>query len=144
MSRRRTSFALLAFAIGALSDILIIRNGLSLSGPTLLDRYPTIWPAWLAAVFVSSLLLEFLHLRRAHADALELSRESDGLNSIFVPLAILLGMVVTHTALLIRDVIVDPTSHNLLPFEYLFWGGAVSVPAFVGSALARLLNRARP
>jgi hypothetical protein len=144
MSYRRTVLAFLAFVIGALSDLLLIRNGLSLGGLTVLDTYPALWPAWLAAVLMSSLLLEFWYSRGGYADAVGLARESVGPGGLLIPLAMLLGMVVTHTALLIRDVIVDPTSHNLWPFEFLFWGFAIAVPAYIGSMLARLmLNRAR-
>jgi hypothetical protein len=144
MSYRRTVLAFLAFVIGALSDLLLIRNGLSLGGLTVLDTYPALWPAWLAAVLMSSLLLEFWYSRSGYADADGPARESADPSGLQIPLAMLLGMVVTHTALLIRDVIVDPTSHNLWPFEFLFWGFAIAVPAYIGSMLARLmLNRAR-
>jgi hypothetical protein len=144
MSYLRAAAALLAFVIGALSDVLLIRNGLSLSGPTLLDTYPAIWPAWLAAVLVSSFLLEFAHSRSGHANLVPPAREFIGSSDLLIPLAILLGMLVTHTVLLLRDVIVDPTSHNLWPFEYLFWGFAVAAPGYIGSILARLMrDRAR-
>jgi hypothetical protein len=141
LSYLRIAVALLAFVIGALSDVLLIRNALSLSGPTLLDTYPAIWAVWLAAVLVSSFLLEFAYSysRSRHADLVPTARESIGSSDLLIPLAILLGMVVIHTTLLLRDVIVDPTSHNLWPFEYLFWGFAVVVPAFIGSILARLI-----
>jgi len=143
MNRRRTVLALLGFMIGALSDGLFIRNGLSLSGPTLLDTYPVIWPVWLVAVLISSFVLEIL--RGGHLGAIGPSRESVGFSNLPIPLAILLGMVITHTALLIRDITIDTTSHNLWPFEYLFWGVAVGAPAYIGSMLARLiLKQARP
>jgi hypothetical protein len=140
VSYLRIAVALLAFVIGALSDVLLIRNGLSLSGPTLLDTYPAIWAAWLAAVLVSSFLLEFAYSysRSRRADLVPPAREFIGSSDLLIPLAILLGMVVTHTTLLLRDVILDPSSHNLWPFEYLFWGFAIAVPAFIGSILARL------
>jgi hypothetical protein len=139
LSYLRIAVALLAFVIGALSDVLLIRNGLSLSGPTMLDTYPAIWAAWLAAVLVSSFLLEFAYSRSRHANLVPPAREFIGSSDLLIPLAILLGMIVIHTALLLRDVIVDPTSHNLWPFEYLFWGFAIVVPAFIGSMLARLM-----
>jgi hypothetical protein len=141
LSYLRIAVALLAFVIGALSDVLLIRSGLSLSGPTLLDTHPAIWAVWLAAVLVSSFLLEFAYSysRSRDADLVPTAREFIGSGDLLIPLAILLGMVVVHTTLLLRDVIVDPTSHNLWPFEYLFWGFAVVVPAFIGSILARLI-----
>jgi hypothetical protein len=145
MRNRITAFALLAFMLGALSDVLLVRNGLALGGRTLLDRYPVIWPAWLAFVFVCSFLLE-LGLRHSPTDYS--GRPTSALAHgtlvipLTIPLAILLGMAITHSVLLIRDVIVDPTSHNLWPFEYIFWGFVIVAPAFIGSFLARLiLNR---
>jgi hypothetical protein len=138
----RTIVSLLAFAIGALSDVLLIRNGLSLRGPTLLDKYPIIWPAWLAAVLVSSFLLELAYSYGGRADVPR-ARESIGSRGPLIPLAVVLGMVIMHTVLLLRDVTIDPTSHNLLPFEYLFWGFVIAAPAYIGSILARVvLNRA--
>jgi hypothetical protein len=144
VSYLRIAVALSAFVIGALFDVLLIRNGLSLSGPTLLDTYPAIWAAWLAAVLVSSFLLEFAYSRSGRADLVPPAREFISSGDLLIPLAILLGMVVAHTTSLVPDVIVDPTSHNLWPFEYLFWGFAIAVPAFIGSILARLiLHRTR-
>jgi hypothetical protein len=143
MRNRITAFALLAFVLGALSDVLLIRNGLALGGRTLLDRYPVIWPVWLAFVLVCSFLLE-LGLR--YSPTAYSGRPASALahGTLVIPLAILLGMAITHTVLLIRDVIVDPTSHNLWPFEYIFWGFVIVAPAFIGSLLARLiLNRTR-
>jgi hypothetical protein len=143
MRNRITAFALLAFVLGALSDVLLVRNGLALGGRTLLDRYPVIWPVWLAFVFVCSFLLE-LGLRHSPTEYSGRPASALGHGTLVIPLAILLGMAITHTVLLIRDVIVDPTSHNLWPFEYIFWGFVIVAPAFIGSLLARLiLNRTR-
>jgi hypothetical protein len=141
VSYLRIAVALSAFVIGALSDVLLIGNGLSLSGPTLLDTYPAIWAVWVAAVLVSSFVLEFAYSywRSERADLVPPARDFIRSSDLLIPLAILLGMVVSHTTSLIRDVIVDPTSHNLWPFEYLFWGFAIAVPAFLGSILARLM-----
>jgi hypothetical protein len=119
---------LIAFALGATSDVWLIRNGLSNYGATLLDRLPVIWPVWIAAIFLCSFLLD-LALRR-----------SGNSRPLLIPLATLLGMIVTHTVLLIRDVIADPTSHNLWPFEYVFWALTVAAPAYLGSLLAFLVS----
>jgi hypothetical protein len=101
-------------AIGALSDVFLIRNGLSYSGPTLLDRYPILWPVWLIFIFACTYLIE--SRRRA-------AGEESQASYVFGPAtAIWLGTMVTHAVLFIRDVTTDPTSHNLWPFEFLFWG----------------------
>ena len=51
----------------------------------------------------------------------------------------MIGLTITHTIVLIRDVTIDPTTHNLLPFEYIFMWIAVGVPAVAGSMLARAI-----
>ena len=57
------------------------------------------------------------------------------------------GVSVAHTIVLIRDVTIDPTIHNLLPFEYIIAWIIVGLPALAGSMLARTtswaLNRVR-
>lgn len=127
MRYRVTIFAVAAFAIGALSDILMIRNGLAYGGPTPLDKHPALWPVWLAFIFVCSCVLDF-NLPPGRG--------------FLIPLSILLGILASHTALLIRDVVTDPTSHNLWPFEYLFWGIVVAVPACLGWLLSFLVAKA--
>lgn len=52
----------------------------------------------------------------------------------------MVGQTITHTVVLIRDVTADPTTHNLLPFEYIFAWIAVGVPAVAGSMLARAIS----
>jgi hypothetical protein len=150
MRYRPTAYELWAFAVGVISDVLLIRNGLSYGGPTLLDKYPAIWPVWLTVIFLCSLLLSLRRSHERHADpnTTGTAREPVGSAGLRIPLAILLGAFVAHTALLIRDVIADPTSHSVLPIEYLFWGTALAVPSFLGWGLAqmifRLRNRAKP
>jgi len=56
-----------------------------------------------------------------------------------IPLAILAGLTLTHTIVLVKDVTADPTTHNLVPFEYLYAWLTVGIPAFIGSALARAI-----
>ena len=58
-------------------------------------------------------------------------------------LAILLGVVATHIVLLIRDLITDPTSHSLWPFELVLWAVVVGVPALLGAVLAKVVAKAR-
>jgi hypothetical protein len=129
MRYRAPVLAIFAFAIGALSDIFLIRNGLSYSGPTLLDRYPILWPVWLIFIFACTYLIE--SRRRAAGGESQASY-------VFGPAtAIWLGAMVTHAVLFIRDVTTDTTSHNLWPFEFLFWGIVVAAPAYGGSLLAR-------
>jgi hypothetical protein len=133
MRYRPAALALLAFALGATSDIVLIRNGLSYYGPTLLDRYAVLWPAWLGSIFIFTFLIES---RRRAAGGENQFRYVSG-----PALAIWLGVMVTHVILFIRDVAADPTSHNLWPFEFLFWTIVVAVPAFGGSLLARATGR---
>jgi hypothetical protein len=54
-----------------------------------------------------------------------------------IPSALVIGLTVSHTIVLIRDVIKDPTTHTLLPFEYIIAWLTVSLPALAGSMLAR-------
>jgi hypothetical protein len=58
-------------------------------------------------------------------------------------MTILLGAFITHTVLLMRDVIADPTLHNVWPIEYLFWGVVLSMPSFLGWGLARVIFKSR-
>jgi hypothetical protein len=130
-----TVYALIGLVIGALSDVFLIRNGLSYGGPTLLDKIPILWPVWLAFILLCAFLLEWQ------------GRSSQEKNSAYIipgpALAIWLGAIVTHAILFARDLILDPTTHSLWPFEFLFWGIVVAVPAFLGWLLARTIFKAR-
>ena len=57
-----------------------------------------------------------------------------------IPSALLTGLTLSHTIVLIRDVINDPTTHTLLPFEYIVAWLVVGLPALAGSMLARALT----
>jgi hypothetical protein len=57
-----------------------------------------------------------------------------------IPSALVIGLTVSHTIVLIRDVIKDPTTHTLLPFEYIIAWLTVSLPALAGSMLARAMS----
>jgi hypothetical protein len=66
-------------------------------------------------IFLCSFLFEF-QVRRSHkrhADPTGGGDASTGSGGVRIPLAILLGAFITHTVLLIRDVIADPTSQRL-------------------------------
>ena len=156
MRVRLTVFAVAAFAAGALSDLVLIRNGLSYGEPTLLDRNPLLWPVWLASIIVCALLLEYKQRQgRPASSTPEASASEPGVGSgpapeavgpraVSIPLAMVLGFFVTHSILLVWDVVTDPTSHNLWPIEYLFWGVVIAVPAWAGSLLARVIAGLRP
>ncbi len=64
-----------------------------------------------------------------------------------IPLALLTGLTLSHTVVLARDVINDPTTHTLLPFEYVVAWLTAGLPALAGSMLARAtswtVNRVR-
>jgi hypothetical protein len=122
-------------AVGVVSDIVVIRNGLSSPGPTLLDSHPQLWAVWPAVILACSFVLEF---------RLRMSRDLAWPSYLPKPaLAILLGVIATHIVLLIRDLITDPTSHSLRPFELLLWAIVVGVPALLGAVLAKFVAKAR-
>jgi hypothetical protein len=54
---------------------------------------------------------------------------------------------IAHTVVLIRNTTIDPTTRNLLPFEYITRWITVGLQALAGSMLARAmswaLNRVR-
>jgi hypothetical protein len=134
MNIRFAVFSLIAFTIGALSDVFLIRNGLSYSGLTLLDKNPVLWPVWLAFILLCAFLLEW----QARS-----SREENLARTIPGPApAIWLGAMATHAILFTRDLVLDPTTHSLWPFEFLFWGIVVAVPAFLGWLSARTMVKA--
>jgi hypothetical protein len=136
-------------AAGALFDLFALRDAFAYS-----DRHwrggHAIDPLWLSVFllvvcsFVFS-LKSSREISRPHPSASLLS--SLDRHRLLVPLAILLGLTITHTIVLLRDVSVDPTSHNLLPFEYLIAWIVAGIPALVGAMLARampwVLNRIR-
>ena len=68
-------------------------------------------------------------------------------SGFLIPWVLGIGLTVSHTIVLIRDVIIDPTTHTLLPFEYILAWLTVGVPALAGSMLARAtswaINRVR-
>jgi hypothetical protein len=126
---------LIALAIGVVSDIVVIRNGLSSPGPTPLDSHPQLWAVWPAVILICSFVLEFrLRMTRDLVWPGYLPRPA---------LAILLGVVATHIVLLVRDLIADPTSHSLWPLELLLWAIVVGVPALLGAVLAKFVAKAR-
>jgi hypothetical protein len=52
---------------------------------------------------------------------------------------ILFGVCTLHTAMIIYDCALDPTNHNLLPFEYMFLGIAL-LPAFLAQWIVARLD----
>jgi hypothetical protein len=61
-------------------------------------------------------------------------------SGVLIPLVMVIGLTVTHTIVLVRDMTIDPTTHSLLPFEYLFMWVTVGLPALAGSMLARAMS----
>lgn len=123
---------LLAFAVGVGCDLLILGD-LAAYGER--HRYQASAFLGIGVVWLG-LALAFLG-----ALALGLGRRRPGF--VAIPAAMLAGVTVIHTAVLVKDVAADPTTHNLLPFEYLFAWVAAGVPAFAGAALARAAGGAR-
>jgi hypothetical protein len=142
MSTSLTFRVAAALAIGAVSDVLLIRNGFSYSGPTLLDRYPQLWPIWLVAIVCGAFVLDYKRPKDAVLPGPNAAKGtgSSSPRSLTTPLAIVFGMLAVHAVLTVRDFISDRGSHNLLPFEYLFWTLAVAAPAYAGSLAARFAS----
>jgi len=61
-------------------------------------------------------------------------------SGLLIPLAMVVGVTIAHTIVLIRDVMIDPTTHNLLPLEYIIALITVGLPALAGSMLARAMS----
>ena len=52
---------------------------------------------------------------------------------------VLLGVWAAHAVVVFVDMQKDPTDHNLLPFEFILLG-VYAVPAYVGAAVAHLVD----
>jgi hypothetical protein len=139
-----------AFAAGALFDLFALRDAFPYSDRDWLGPH-AMSPFWLMLVLLA-----------VGAFALNLGKDQPGAgastartslraaldaNGLLIPFVILLGATVARAVVVIRDTIVDPTSHNLLPFEFLLAWIIVGVPAGAGSMAARaaswLLDRTR-
>jgi len=95
---------------------------------------------WLAALlaFLCAFVLAFKPKHRGSSVPKLIA--SIGSSSLLIPSVIVIGQTITHTIVLIYDVTIDPTTHNLLPFEYIFMWIAVGIPAVAGSMLARAVS----
>lgn len=128
----------LAFAAGVALD-LVLAGELYPYGERFQHQYLIgINIAWLNLLFsfLCSLALCFdWRLRRG------------GNATLLIPLAMVAGVSIAHTIVLIRDTRNDPTTHNLWPFEYITAWITVGLSALVGSTCARAmswaLNRVR-
>ena len=131
-----------AFAIGVGIDLILFADAYPYS-----ERYPHqslvgISIYWLGPLLslVCSFALDFKgRSSRAASRAPGWIANLDSFG-LLIPLVIVIGQTITHTIVLIRDVTIDPTTHNLLPFEYIFAWIAVGVPAIAGSMLARAIS----
>ena len=52
---------------------------------------------------------------------------------------VLLGVCLAHGLVIVADYQQDPTSHNLMPFEFAILG-AITAPAYAGAGIAHLLD----
>ena len=141
-----------AFAVGALFDLFALRDAFPYSDRDWLGTH-AMHPFWLmlAGLTICAFMFD-LGKGRSGAGAatpraslsLRASLDASGL---LIPFVILLGATVARTFVVIRDTIIGPTSHNLLPFEYLLAWLVVGIPAVAGSMAARaaswLRNRTR-
>jgi hypothetical protein len=136
-----------AFAVGTIFDLFVFRDAFSYSDRDWLGSHIVISPFWLTLVFLF-LCCFVLNFKVGHSlggispsSPPETLLESLDSRGLLIPIVILLGLTITHTVVLIRDTTVDPTTHNLMPFEYLISWFIVGIPAFIGSILARLVSR---
>ncbi len=61
----------------------------------------------------------------------------------WIPVAILGGFCAANACLIVVDCASDPTNHNLWPFEFVIIALATA-PAFLGTGVSVLIDRARP
>jgi len=136
-----------AFTVGALFDLFVMRDAFSYSDRDWLGSHIVISPFWLTLVFLflCSFVLDFKmqHSRGGTPPPphpVTLCGALD-LHGLLIPFVILLGLTITHTIVLIRDTIIDPTTHNLMPFEYILSWFIAGIPTFIGSILARVVSK---
>ena len=133
----------LALAVGVFYDLTVFRDAYSYNQRSQHELYNSSTGLLIAMLIplVCAFLLDFKMLRPRDGARATSSRVGvlASLNSLglLIPCAIILGVTLTHTIVLIRDTAIDPTTHNLLPFEYIFVWIMVGVPAIAGSMLAR-------
>src|ERR1700730_12344071 len=140
---------LLAVAIGAGVDLILFADAYPYGERYQHETLAGISAYWLGPLLalVCSFALDFQgRNRRGGSPAPGWIANFDSFG-LLIPPAIVIGQTITHIIVLIRDVTIDPTTHDLLPFEYIFAWIAVGVPAVAGSMLARaiswLFNRLR-
>jgi hypothetical protein len=129
----------LAFAVGVGIDLILFADAYPYAERYQHQSLVGVSIYWLGPLLtlLCSFALDFKeqHARGGSPDSRWIANfDSFGL---LMPSAIVIGQTLTHTIVLIRDVTIDPTTHNLLPFEYIFAWIAVGIPAAAGSMLAR-------
>jgi hypothetical protein len=136
----RTVFA---FAVGVGADLILFADAYPYGARYQHQHLIGINVIWLTLLlsFLCSFALDFnrRHPREGSLTPGTWLGTFDSLG-LLIPSAIVAGLTVTHTIVLIRDMIIDPTTHNLLPFEYIFAWVTVGVPALAGSMLARAIS----
>jgi hypothetical protein len=150
MDRSRIAIRLaIALVAGALVDLFGLRDAFAYNDRDWLGSH-ALTLFWLTLAFVTVVAF-VLNLTGGDSSAdpgtpRAWHRSLDA-HGLLIPFAILLGATVARTVVLVRELIIDPTSHNLLPFEYLIAWIVVGIPALIGSMSARagswLLNRMR-
>jgi hypothetical protein len=133
---------LLALAIGVAIDLILFADAYPYGGRYQHQALFGIGVFWLGPLLtvLGSFVLGFKRKHpRGAGPAPRWIASIDSLG-LLIPSAIVTGQTITHTIVLIRDVTIDPTTHNLLPFEYIFMWIEVGVPAVAGSLLARVIS----
>ncbi|MGB6537975.1 MAG: hypothetical protein WBF58_18645 [Xanthobacteraceae bacterium] len=129
----------LAFAIGAGIDLILFADTYPYGERYQHQSLVGISISWLGPLltFLCSFVLDFKRRDpRRESSAPGWIAKFDSL-ALLIPSAIVIGLTITHTIVLIRDVTIDPTTHSLFPFEYILAWVTVGVPAVAGSMLAR-------
>jgi hypothetical protein len=60
----------------------------------------------------------------------------------WIPVAMLGGFCAANACLIVADCSVDPTNHNLWPFEFVLIAVAMA-PAFLGAGISAVIDRVR-
>jgi len=131
---------LLAFVIGVAIDLILFADTYPYGERYQHQSLVGINVIWLAALLAFLCAFALAFKPKHGGSSVPKLIASIGSSSLLIPSVIVIGQTITHTIVLIYDVTIDPTTHNLLPFEYIFMWIAVGIPAVAGSMLARAVS----
>jgi len=131
---------LLAFVIGVAIDLILFADTYPYGERYQHQSLVGINVIWLAALLAFLCAFALAFKPKHGGSSVPKLIASIGSSSLLIPSVIVIGQTMTHTIVLIYDLTIDPTTHNLLPFEYIFMWIAVGIPAVAGSMLARAVS----